>query len=89
MAEREELSEQEVEELLKTADGIVDELNNEVKHVSVRVDSSSADVIVAIRNVFGNDFINADGSSFITHTMYDKVIDMLRESGRLKVEDYL
>jgi len=83
------LSEEEIEELLKTSDGVLDELTNEVKHVSVRIDSSSTDIITAVVNIFGKEYINSDGSTFITHEMYDNVLDILRSAGSLKVGEYL
>lgn len=83
------VSEEEIKKLIQEADGVLDELNNEIKHVTVKIPAKASDVIIAIKQIFGDSYINSDGSSQITYTMYSRVIDILKQAGELKVQEYL
>lgn len=80
---------EEVEQLFKETDGVLDELSNTLSTISVTVGKGSPKVIQAIEALFGKQAIRSDGSAVITYSMYRQVNSLLRQAGKLKVKEYV
>lgn len=79
----------EYDKLIKEAESVLDSLSNRLSTVTVLVSKSSPDVLNAIKKVFGNKYIKADGTSEITFDMFKQLTESLRRVGESKVEEYL
>lgn len=82
-------SKEEIKDLLKETEGVLDELESTLSTVEVVITQKSPKVIQAISMLFGNSFIRSDGSAVITYKMYKQVNKMLRIAGKAKVQEYL
>jgi hypothetical protein len=80
---------QEYDELIAAAEAAIKELNTELSNISINVGRSSTDVLTAIKYIFGDQYINANGTSVITYEMFAKVTNALKSAGNLKVAEYL
>ena len=87
--ERADIDKPEYDKLIKDAEAVLASLSERLNMVTVSVNASSADVIVAIRKIFGVKYIKPDGSSEITFDMFKQLTDSLRQVGEAKVSEYI
>ena len=87
--ERAEIDKPEYDKLIKDAEAVLVSLSERLNMVTVSVNASSADVIVAIRKIFGVKYIKSDGSSEITFDMFQQLTESLRKVGEAKVDEYI
>lgn len=80
---------EEIEALLKETEDVLDEMSDTLSSVEVKVSKNSPDILKAIKEVFGANYIRADGSSVITYKMFSQVNKILRNAGKLKVKEYI
>lgn len=81
------VTETEYNEVMAAVNAAIKELNSDLSNITIRVGKGSADVITAIKYIFGPNFINSDGTSAITYEMFATVADKLRQAGSLKVQE--
>ena len=75
-------SSDEVEDVLKEALAASEDLRQKLATVRIIVrGGNSPDIVNAIREIFGSDYINTDGDSYITYDMYCTIINLLRDLG--------
>ena len=87
--ERADIDKPEYDELMKDAEAVLASLSERLNMVTVAVSANSADVIVAIRKIFGTKYIKPDGSSEITFDMFQLLTESLRKVGEAKVDEYI
>lgn len=80
---------EEYKSIVEEAENVLADINKDLSTVSVNIKASSVEVIKAILMLFGKDYINSDGSSKITYEMYKQVNSMLRDAGKMKLQEYL
>ena len=79
-----------IQELLHEAQGVAGELREKLAKIKINIDGSkSPDVVTAIRAIFGEQYVNNKGNSYISYDMYCRVIDLLRKAGKSKAEEIL
>lgn len=83
------VTDEQIKQIIEESEVVLNELSNELSHLSVRIGPTSPDIINAIKNVFGTQHIRHDGSAYITYNMYSKVIELLGQTGKYKVQEYL
>ena len=84
-----EISTQDYNATISKADNAIADLKKTLADITVNVGANSVALITAIRYIFGDSYIQSDGSSVITYEMYSQVINNLRKVGTLKVEEAL
>lgn len=87
--ERADIDKPEYDKLMKDAEAVLASLSERLNMVTVAVSANSADVIVAIRKIFGTKYIKPDGSSEITFDMFQQLTESLRKVGEAKVDEYI
>lgn len=83
------ISKEELEKILQEKDTVLRELDHTLSTVEVVVTKETPNVIKAIHELFGDEYIRSDGSATITYRMFKQVNKMLRVSGKAKVQEYL
>jgi len=74
----------EVNTVLKESEVIQQELQTKLSTIRVKLDKKdNADVIEAIRQVFGGELISDYGNVYITYDMYNTCINLIRDLGKL------
>lgn len=89
MAVEVKVSKKEIEELLAETEGVLNEVDNMLSTVEVVVTNKTPKVLQAISMLFQGNFIRSDGSAVITYKMFQQVNKMLRESGKVKIQEYV
>lgn len=74
---------EEVNNTLSEARSISNSLRTDLSKIRVKLDRvEHEDVILAIRQVFGNEFISDYGNIYITYDMYNTCIKLIRDLGK-------
>jgi len=74
---------EEVNNTLEEARTITKDLKTELSKLRVKLDRvEHAQVILAIREVFGTEYISDYGNIYITYDMYNTCIDLIRNVGK-------
>lgn len=73
-----------VNSVLKESEEIQKELQATLSTIRVKLDKKeNADVIDAIRQIFGSEIISDYGNVYITYDMYNTCINLIRDLGKL------
>ena len=76
-------------ELINEGQLYLDELKTTLKDIKVPVSSLRPTVIEAIRNIFGDNYLNSEGKGFITYEMYLKSLDIIRSVGNATASEFV
>ena len=76
-------------ELINEGQLYLDELKTTLKDIKVPVNSLHPTVIEAIRNIFGDNYLNSEGKGFITYEMYLKSLDIIRSVGNATASEFV
>lgn len=76
-------------ELLVEGKTYLNELEETLKDIKVPVNSLHPTVIEAIRNIFGDDYLDSEGKGFITYKMYLKSLDIIRTIGDATASEFV
>jgi hypothetical protein len=76
-------------ELINEGQLYLDELKTTLKDIKVPVSSLHPTVIEAIRNIFGDNYLNSEGKGFITYEMYLKSLDIIRSVGNATASEFV
>ena len=76
-------------ELVSEGQSYLDELKTTLKDIKVPVSSLHPTVIEAIRNIFGDDYLNSEGKGFITYEMYLQSLDIIRSVGNVTASEFV
>ena len=76
-------------ELISEGQSYLDELKTTLKDIKVPVNSLHPTVIEAIRNIFGDNYLNSEGKGFITYEMYLKSLDIIRSVGNATASEFV
>ena len=76
-------------ELVSEGQLYLDELKTTLKDIKVPVSSLHPTVIEAIRNIFGDDYLNSEGKGFITYEMYLQSLDIIRSVGNATASEFV
>ena len=76
-------------ELINEGQLYLDELKTTLKDIKVPVSSLHPTVIEAIRNIFGDDYLNSEGKGFITYEMYLQSLDIIRSVGNATASEFV
>ena len=76
-------------ELINEGQLYLDELKTTLKDIKVPVSSLYPTVIEAIRNIFGDNYLNSEGKGFITYEMYLKSLDIIRSVGNATASEFV
>lgn len=76
-------------ELINEGQLYLDELKTTLKDIKVPVSSLHPTVIEAIRNIFGDNYLNSEGKGFITYEMYLQSLDIIRSVGNATASEFV
>lgn len=76
-------------ELISEGQLYLDELKTTLKDIKVPVSSLHPTVIEAIRNIFGDNYLNSEGKGFITYEMYLQSLDIIRSVGNATASEFV
>lgn len=76
-------------ELISESQLYLDELKTTLKDIKVPVSSLHPAVIEAIRNIFGDNYLNSEGKGFITYEMYLQSLDIIRSVGNATASEFV
>ena len=76
-------------ELVSEGQSYLDELKTTLKDIKVPVSYLHPTVIEAIRNIFGDDYLNSEGKGFITYEMYLQSLDIIRSVGNATASEFV
>lgn len=76
-------------ELVSEGQLYLDELKTTLKDIKVPVSSLHPTVIEAIRNIFGDNYLNSEGKGFITYEMYLQSLDIIRSVGNATASEFV
>ena len=76
-------------ELVSEGQSYLDELKTTLNDIKVPVSSLHPTVIEAIRNIFGDDYLNSEGKGFITYEMYLQSLDIIRSVGNATASEFV
>ena len=81
---------EEIHQTILEAKSISTELLDKLSKIKIHINGgSNPEIINAIRSIFGDSYIYANGNSVITYSMYSSVINLLRTLGNNKAEEIL
>ena len=76
-------------ELISEGQSYLDELKTTLKDIKVPVSSLHPTVVVAIRNIFGDNYLTSEGKGFVTYEMYLKSLDIIRSVGNATASEFV
>lgn len=76
-------------ELVSEGQSYLDELKTTLKDIKVPVSPLHPTVIEAIRNIFGDNYLNSEGKGFITYEMYLQSLDIIRSVGNATASEFV
>lgn len=80
----------EVQQVLADARIVDINLRNKLSKIKIHISArDNPELIKAIRTVFDDTYIDSNGNSMITYTMYCSVINLLRQLGTSKAGEIL
>ena len=84
------LSNEEILQILSDARDASEELREKLSAIRIKiVGAREPDIISAIINIFGKDYVTDNGDSYITYDMYCSILNMIRTIGQSKAQEIL
>lgn len=76
------MTDEEVTLLLKQSKEAASELKDKLDKIAIKIDGQKNPAVVeAVRQVFGDSYINSKGGTTITYDMYCSVLNLIRTLG--------
>lgn len=80
---------EELAELLKVGQKYLEQLDDLLADIRVPVRSTDTAVTSAIKNLFGEQYLNDNGSSHINYQMVRQCMNLMRNLGRTTAAEYV
>lgn len=80
---------EDLSKLIGEGETYLEELRVTLKDIKVPVSSLHPTVIEAIKNIFGDDYLDSEGKGFVTYDMYLKALDIIKTVGNATASEFV